>query len=131
MILKNKVVVIYGAGGAVGGAVARAFAREGAKLFLTGRHRAPVETIAEEVASAIEEQAMIRPSFKTTIAVNQSPHDVFNAINNVRGWWSENIEGGTDKVGDEFTYRYEDLHRCVVKVTESVPGKDGRLGGSG
>ena len=37
MTLKNKVAVIYGAGGAIGGAVARAFAREGAKLFLTGR----------------------------------------------------------------------------------------------
>jgi len=38
MMLKDKVAVIYGAGGAVGGAVARAFACEGAKLFLTGRH---------------------------------------------------------------------------------------------
>src|SRR5262245_37703846 len=52
MILKNKVAVIYGAGGAVGGAVARAFAREGARLFLTGRRRAPVEVVAREVVSA-------------------------------------------------------------------------------
>ena len=52
MVLKNKVAVIYGAGGAVGSAVARAFAREGAKLFLTGRHRAPVETVAKEIDSA-------------------------------------------------------------------------------
>src|SRR5438128_11738298 len=52
MMLKNKVAVIYGAGGAVGSAVARAFAREGAKLFLTGRHRAPVETVAKEIDSA-------------------------------------------------------------------------------
>lgn len=52
MMLKNKVAVIYGAGGAVGGAVARAFAREGAKLFLTGRHRAPVEAVAKELVSA-------------------------------------------------------------------------------
>ena len=46
MMLKDKVAVIYGAGGAVGGAVARAFASEGAKLFLTGRLRAPVEAVA-------------------------------------------------------------------------------------
>jgi len=46
MMLKDKVAVIYGAGGAVGGAVAQAFAREGAKLFLTGRHLAPVEALA-------------------------------------------------------------------------------------
>jgi NAD(P)-dependent dehydrogenase (short-subunit alcohol dehydrogenase family) len=52
MMLKNKVAVIYGAGGAIGGAVARAFAREGAKLFLTGRLQAPVETVAKEIVSA-------------------------------------------------------------------------------
>jgi NAD(P)-dependent dehydrogenase (short-subunit alcohol dehydrogenase family) len=52
MLLKDKVAVIYGAGGAIGGAVARAFAAEGAKLFLTGRHLAPVEAVAKEVGSA-------------------------------------------------------------------------------
>jgi NAD(P)-dependent dehydrogenase (short-subunit alcohol dehydrogenase family) len=52
MMLKNKVAVIYGAGGAIGGAVARAFAREGAKLFLTGRVQGPVEAVAREVVSA-------------------------------------------------------------------------------
>jgi NADP-dependent 3-hydroxy acid dehydrogenase YdfG len=51
MLLRNKVAVIYGAGGAVGGAVASAFAREGAKLFITGRHRAAVEAVAKEVVS--------------------------------------------------------------------------------
>lgn len=69
MMLKDKVAVIYGAGGAVGGAVAQAFAREGAKLFLTGRHRAAVEAVAKELAStggavetaevdALDEQAL-------------------------------------------------------------------------
>jgi NAD(P)-dependent dehydrogenase (short-subunit alcohol dehydrogenase family) len=52
MLLNYKVAVIYGAGGAVGGAVARAFAREGAALFLTGRLRAPVEAVAEDILSA-------------------------------------------------------------------------------
>jgi NAD(P)-dependent dehydrogenase (short-subunit alcohol dehydrogenase family) len=52
MMLKDKVAVIYGAGGAIGGAVARAFASEGAKLFLTGRQRAPVEAVAEDITSA-------------------------------------------------------------------------------
>ena len=51
-MLKDKVAVIYGAGGAIGGAVARAFAREGAKLFLTGRHLAPVEAVAKDIVSA-------------------------------------------------------------------------------
>src|ERR671914_552918 len=51
MLLENKSAVIYGAGGAIGGAVARAFAGEGAKLFLTGRHLSPVEAVAKEVVS--------------------------------------------------------------------------------
>lgn len=52
MMLKDKVGVIYGAGGAIGGAVARAFASEGAKLFLTGHNLAPVEAVAKEVVAA-------------------------------------------------------------------------------
>jgi NAD(P)-dependent dehydrogenase (short-subunit alcohol dehydrogenase family) len=52
MQLTDRIAVIYGGGGAIGGAVARAFAREGAKLFLTGRLRAPVEAVAKEIVSA-------------------------------------------------------------------------------
>jgi NAD(P)-dependent dehydrogenase (short-subunit alcohol dehydrogenase family) len=52
MMLMNKIAVIYGAGGAIGGAVARAFASEGANLFLTGRSLAPVEVVAKEVVAA-------------------------------------------------------------------------------
>jgi len=51
-MLNDKVAVIYGAGGAIGRAVARAVAREGAKLFLTGRLRAPVEAVAEDIVAA-------------------------------------------------------------------------------
>ena len=49
MMLENKIAVIYGAGGDVGGAVARAFAREGAKLFLSGRNLGKVEAVAADV----------------------------------------------------------------------------------
>jgi len=52
MLLEKKVAVIYGAGGAIGGAVARAFASDGAKVFLTGRHSASVEAVAKEIVSA-------------------------------------------------------------------------------
>lgn len=52
MVLENKNAVIYGAGGAVGGAVARAFAREGARVFLTGRNLAKVETVAKDIIAA-------------------------------------------------------------------------------
>ena len=49
MMLKDKVAVVYGAGGAVGGAVARAFASEGADLYLAGRNLAGVEAVANEI----------------------------------------------------------------------------------
>jgi NAD(P)-dependent dehydrogenase (short-subunit alcohol dehydrogenase family) len=52
MMLNNKVAVVYGAGGAIGGAVAHAFAREGAHLFLTGRLRAPVDAVANDITAA-------------------------------------------------------------------------------
>jgi NAD(P)-dependent dehydrogenase (short-subunit alcohol dehydrogenase family) len=50
--LRDKIAVIYGAGGEIGGAVARAFAREGAKLFLTGHRLAPLEALATDIVSA-------------------------------------------------------------------------------
>jgi 3-oxoacyl-[acyl-carrier protein] reductase len=54
MLLKDMNAVIYGAGGAVGGSVARAFALEGARVFLAGRTLTRVETVAEEIHAAGE-----------------------------------------------------------------------------
>jgi NAD(P)-dependent dehydrogenase (short-subunit alcohol dehydrogenase family) len=51
MLLENKVAVIYGASGPIGGAVAHAFAREGARVFLAGRTRAKLELVAGEIRS--------------------------------------------------------------------------------
>ncbi|MEP6950273.1 MAG: SnoaL-like domain-containing protein [Ginsengibacter sp.] len=66
---------------------------------------------------------MDNQNFCTTILVDQSPKEVFNAINNVRGWWSEEIGGSTDKLNDEFIYHYKDVHNCNMKLIEVVPGK--------
>jgi NAD(P)-dependent dehydrogenase (short-subunit alcohol dehydrogenase family) len=52
MLLENKNAVIYGAGGAIGGAVARAFSREGARVFLTGRRLPGVNVVAEQISAA-------------------------------------------------------------------------------
>ncbi|MCS3799595.1 SRPBCC domain-containing protein [Niastella sp. OAS944] len=62
-------------------------------------------------------------NFTTTIVVDQTPQEVFDAINNVRGWWSEEIEGDTAKLNAEFNYHYQDVHRSKMKIIESVPGK--------
>ncbi|HEU4790421.1 MAG TPA: SRPBCC domain-containing protein [Flavobacterium sp.] len=61
--------------------------------------------------------------FTTTLLVDQTPEAAFNAITNVRGWWSEEIEGNTEKLNDEFTYHYEDVHYCQIKLTEVIPNK--------
>ena len=66
---------------------------------------------------------MKNQNYTTTFTVDQSPEKVFAAINNPRGWWSEEIEGSTDKSGAKFTYHYQDVHRCTFKITEFVPGK--------
>lgn len=63
------------------------------------------------------------PDFTTAISVDETPLQAFNAINNPRGWWSEEIEGGTDKLGDEFKYHFQEVHRCKIKIVASVPGK--------
>jgi Activator of Hsp90 ATPase homolog 1-like protein len=62
-------------------------------------------------------------NFTTAFTVSQTPEAAFAAITNVRGWWSEEIEGRTDKLGAEFKYHFRDIHRCKMKITELVPGK--------
>jgi NAD(P)-dependent dehydrogenase (short-subunit alcohol dehydrogenase family) len=52
MLLESKTAIVYGGGGSLGGAVARAFAREGARVFLAGRTREPLEEVAGGIADA-------------------------------------------------------------------------------
>ncbi|HEY3880222.1 MAG TPA: SRPBCC domain-containing protein [Trebonia sp.] len=66
---------------------------------------------------------MKEDSFTTAFTVDQTPAEAFAAINNVRGWWSREIDGCTDQPGAQFTYRYQDIHRSKQEITELVPGQ--------
>jgi len=62
-------------------------------------------------------------NFTATITVDQSPEEAIEAVKNIRGWWSQQLEGSTDKLGDEFTYRLKDFHSCKMKLVEVIPQK--------
>ena len=66
---------------------------------------------------------MTDKSFTSTFLVDQTPNVAFAAINNVREWWSDDVEGPTDQLGAEFSYRYKDVHRCHMKIVEFVPNQ--------
>src|SRR5579872_7473800 len=66
---------------------------------------------------------MSMQDFSTSIVVDQSANDVFQGVNNVRGWWSENIEGSTDRLDAEFLYGYKDVHVSKMKIVEWVPNR--------
>lgn len=66
---------------------------------------------------------MENKNFATSFVVDKSAKEVFNAINTVSGWWSENIMGSTKNLNDEFIYNYKDVHVCKLKIVEFTPDK--------
>jgi len=66
---------------------------------------------------------MNHQSFTSSIVVDRSPKDVFNAINDIRGWWSEDFKGNSHHLNDEFEVRFGDVHYSRQKLTELVPDK--------
>jgi hypothetical protein len=61
-------------------------------------------------------------SYSANFLVDQSPQEVFAAINKVRDWWSGEVAGGADKLGDTFTYSVPGVHSSRQTVTELIPG---------
>ena len=62
-------------------------------------------------------------NFTTSITVEKTAIEVFNAINNVKAWWQGEILGNNENIGDEFSYRMRDLHYSRQRVIELVPAK--------
>src|SRR5258705_14004748 len=61
--------------------------------------------------------------YTESITVNASAQDVFKSINSVTKWWTENVEGSSQKLNDEFTVRFDDVHVSTQKLVEVVPDK--------
>lgn len=68
-------------------------------------------------------QMIQNKSFTASIIVDQSPSKAFKSILDFRVWWSEEIEGPTDKLNESFFYHYKDIHLCKIKLIEVIPEK--------
>lgn len=66
---------------------------------------------------------MSAESFTATFLVDRNPTEVFDAITDVRRWWSGTVEGTTDSLGAQFVYRHEDLHYSKQQITKLQPGE--------
>ena len=66
---------------------------------------------------------MATSNFTTTILVDNSVEEAFNAINNVRGWWQGEIVGNTNKLDDDFSYQMKDVHFSKQKIVEFTPNE--------
>lgn len=62
-------------------------------------------------------------SFTTSIMTAKSPHQVFEAVRDVRGWWSRSITGETKQLGEEFEFEVKDIHYSKQKLVEVIPNK--------
>lgn len=61
--------------------------------------------------------------YSTTRTLHRTPEEVYAAVVDVRSWWTGDIDGPTDVVGEEFTYTHEDKHRSTHRVTELDPAR--------
>lgn len=76
-----------------------------------------------KVVNQINTSNMINKDFTASIVVSQSPEIAFDAIQNFRAWWSEEIEGKTNQLNETFFYHFQDVHLCKIKLIEVVPNK--------
>ena len=61
--------------------------------------------------------------YHTSITVNATPQEAFNSVNSVTKWWTDELEGNSQKLNDEFTVQFGDVHVSKQKLIEVVPDK--------
>lgn len=66
---------------------------------------------------------MTTNNYHTSITVDATAQEAFDCINNVTGWWTENLEGESQKQGDEFSVRFADIHYSKQRLVEVIPNK--------
>ncbi|MCF8254615.1 MAG: SRPBCC domain-containing protein [Bacteroidia bacterium] len=66
---------------------------------------------------------MTNRNYTAEITVDKDITSAFNSIKNFKAWWSEEIEGSTDILGETFFYHYKDVHLCKIKLIELVANK--------
>ena len=66
---------------------------------------------------------MKKQDYNINITVDATAQEAFKAINSVTKWWTENLEGSSKKLNDEFTVRFDDVHVSKQKLVEVIPGK--------
>jgi len=66
---------------------------------------------------------MKQQDYNITLTVSATPQEVFKSINSVTKWWTENLEGRSQDLNDEFTVRFGDVHVSTQKLVEVIPNK--------
>lgn len=76
-----------------------------------------------QVTGEVPAETAAEQHYTTRFTVPRTPREAFDGVLDVRGWWSEAVEGVTDQAGAVFDYHFQDVHRCRVRITELVPGE--------
>jgi hypothetical protein len=66
---------------------------------------------------------MKKQDYTTSVTLNASPQEAFKSINSISKWWTENLKGSSQKLNDEFTVRFGDVHVSTQKLLELIPDK--------
>ncbi|WP_246474892.1 SRPBCC family protein [Pedobacter roseus] len=83
----------------------------------------PVQQKELTETTHLKKTIMNNKDYTTQIVVKKDPQTAFEAIQNFRGWWSEEIQGQSDVLNESFFYHYKDVHLCKLKLIEKNPGQ--------